>query len=107
MKSNGTDGGTGSTIVRLTKAVNNRRKRVILKNGSVNLSKLHVSKRSQRYLQDIFTTLVDIQWRYNLMVCRFYLQNFSLKSDYCKNEIYCIGLYFNMLNFPLQHPQES
>lgn len=68
LKSNGTDGGTGSTIIRLTKAITSRRKRVVLKNGSVNLSKLHVSKRSQRYLQDIFTTLVDIQWRYNLMV---------------------------------------
>ncbi|XP_064477905.1 ATP-sensitive inward rectifier potassium channel 12-like [Ornithodoros turicata] len=44
------------------------RKRVIFKNGSVNLSKEHVYKRSQRYLQDIFTTLVDIQWRWNLMV---------------------------------------
>lgn len=44
------------------------RKRVVFKNGTVNLSKEHVSKRSQRYLQDIFTTLVDIQWRWNLLV---------------------------------------
>ncbi|XP_023228631.1 G protein-activated inward rectifier potassium channel 3-like [Centruroides sculpturatus] len=44
------------------------RKRVVLKNGVVNLSKAHLSKRSQRYLQDIFTTLVDIKWRWNLLV---------------------------------------
>lgn len=44
------------------------RKRIVLKNGTVNLSKAHLSKRSQRYLQDIFTTLVDIEWRWNLLV---------------------------------------
>ncbi|XP_053211052.1 G protein-activated inward rectifier potassium channel 3-like [Panonychus citri] len=44
------------------------RKRVVLKNGSVNLCKEHVEKRSQRYLQDTFTTMVDIQWRWNLLV---------------------------------------
>ncbi|XP_035225954.1 G protein-activated inward rectifier potassium channel 3-like [Stegodyphus dumicola] len=45
-----------------------QRKRVILKNGGVNISRENVSKRSQRYLQDIFTTMVDIQWRWNLLV---------------------------------------
>ncbi|CAL1265579.1 unnamed protein product [Larinioides sclopetarius] len=69
LKSNGTDGGAGSGIMRLTKGMSTRqRKRVILKNGNVNLQKEHVSKRRQRFLQDIFTTMVDIQWRYNLMV---------------------------------------
>ncbi|CAN8030995.1 unnamed protein product, partial [Ixodes persulcatus] len=73
------DGGDGvgggnaddSPVVRYQKAKiipSRARKRVIFKNGSVNLSKEHVYKRSQRYLQDIFTTLVDIQWRWNLMV---------------------------------------
>ena len=44
------------------------RKRVILKNGNVNLSPEHVDKRSRRYLQDMFTTMVDIRWRWNLLV---------------------------------------
>ncbi|XP_076327085.1 G protein-activated inward rectifier potassium channel 3-like [Tachypleus tridentatus] len=44
------------------------RKRLILKNGTVNSSVQHIAKRSQRYLQDIFITLVDIQWRWNLLV---------------------------------------
>lgn len=47
---------------------NRIRKRVVLKNGNVNLSKERVEKRSQRYLQDTFTTMVDIQWRWNLLV---------------------------------------
>lgn len=44
------------------------RKRVILKNGNVNLSPEHVDKRGRRYLQDMFTTMVDIRWRWNLLV---------------------------------------
>lgn len=68
IRSNVTDG-QGSGVMKITRTFSSRnRKRVILKNGTVNLSKEHVSKRGQRYLQDIFTTLVDIQWRYNLMV---------------------------------------
>lgn len=53
---------------RSSRAYNRQRKRVILKNGGVNISRENVSKRSQRYLQDIFTTMVDIQWRWNLLV---------------------------------------
>lgn len=44
------------------------RKRVIHKNGTVNLSPEHVDKRHRRYLQDMFTTMVDIRWRWNLLV---------------------------------------
>lgn len=44
------------------------KRRVVLKNGNINLSKERVEKRHQRYLQDTFTTMVDIQWRWNLLV---------------------------------------
>ncbi|RWS14672.1 ATP-sensitive inward rectifier potassium channel 12-like protein [Dinothrombium tinctorium] len=44
------------------------RKRVVLKNGNVNLCKEHIEKRHQLYLQDTFTTMVDIKWRWNLLV---------------------------------------
>lgn len=44
------------------------RKRVIFKNGEVNLSQTNISKLKRRYLADIFTTLVDIQWRWTLLV---------------------------------------
>ncbi|XP_054711920.1 G protein-activated inward rectifier potassium channel 3-like [Uloborus diversus] len=54
---------------RHSRVVQNRnRRRVILKNGGVNICRENVSKRSQRYLQDIFITMVDIQWRWNLCV---------------------------------------
>lgn len=44
------------------------KKRVVMKNGNVNLNKERIEKRHQRYLQDTFTTMVDIQWRWNLLV---------------------------------------
>lgn len=44
------------------------RKRVVFKNGDCNVTQANVAKRRRRYLADIFTTLVDIQWRWNLMV---------------------------------------
>ncbi|CAO1407033.1 unnamed protein product, partial [Diamesa serratosioi] len=44
------------------------RKRVIFKHGDVNVIQGKVAKRRRRYLQDIFTTLVDFQWRYTIVV---------------------------------------
>ncbi|XP_055547484.1 G protein-activated inward rectifier potassium channel 3 isoform X2 [Wyeomyia smithii] len=44
------------------------RKRVIFKHGDCNVVQGNVAKRRRRYLQDIFTTLVDIQWRWTLLV---------------------------------------
>ncbi|XP_053212444.1 ATP-sensitive inward rectifier potassium channel 1-like [Panonychus citri] len=47
---------------------NRHRQRVVFKNGGINLCKEHIEKRSRRYLQDTFTTMVDLRWRYNLLV---------------------------------------
>ncbi|XP_065353714.1 G protein-activated inward rectifier potassium channel 3-like isoform X1 [Cloeon dipterum] len=44
------------------------RKRVVFKNGECNVLQTNISKRRLRYLQDIFTTLVDVQWRWTLLV---------------------------------------
>lgn len=44
------------------------KRRVVYKNGNINVCKERVEKRHQRYLQDTFTTMVDIQWRWNLLV---------------------------------------
>ncbi|KAL0122752.1 hypothetical protein PUN28_007450 [Cardiocondyla obscurior] len=44
------------------------RKRVVFKHGDCNVVQGNVSKRRRRYLQDIFTTLVDAQWRWTLLV---------------------------------------
>ncbi|XP_058825370.1 G protein-activated inward rectifier potassium channel 3-like isoform X3 [Topomyia yanbarensis] len=47
------------------------RKRAILKNGECNISTSKVSQQRLRFLQDIFTTLVDAQWRWTLLVFAF------------------------------------
>ncbi|KAK6169114.1 hypothetical protein SNE40_020228 [Patella caerulea] len=44
------------------------RRRLVYKNGDVNITQTNIRKRRRRYLADIFTTLVDIKWRYNLML---------------------------------------
>ncbi|KAK6643039.1 hypothetical protein RUM43_004542 [Polyplax serrata] len=44
------------------------RKRVVFKHGDVNVIQGNVAKRRRKYLQDIFTTLVDAQWRWTLLV---------------------------------------
>lgn len=44
------------------------RKRVIFKHGECNVVQWNVAKRRRRYLQDIFTTLVDAQWRWTLLI---------------------------------------
>jgi len=44
------------------------RRRLVYKNGECNISHKNIKKRRQRYLADIFTTLVDIKWRWNLLI---------------------------------------
>jgi potassium inwardly-rectifying channel subfamily J len=44
------------------------RRRLVYKNGEVNISHTNIKKRKRRYLADIFTTLVDIKWRWNLLL---------------------------------------
>ncbi|KAI5728835.1 hypothetical protein M8J77_021876 [Diaphorina citri] len=45
------------------------KKRAIDKNGTGNIIQINISKRRRAFLQDIFTTLVDIQWRWTMLVC--------------------------------------
>ncbi|XP_028168815.1 G protein-activated inward rectifier potassium channel 3-like isoform X2 [Ostrinia furnacalis] len=44
------------------------RRRAVLKNGECNVLKSRISQRRIRFLQDMFTTLVDAQWRWTLLV---------------------------------------
>lgn len=44
------------------------RRRAVLKNGDCNVSQKKIAQRRIRFLQDIFTTLVDSQWRWTLIV---------------------------------------
>lgn len=43
-------------------------KRLFFKNGNINISRSNIDKRRRRYLTDIFTTLIDLKWRYNILV---------------------------------------
>ncbi|XP_047024202.1 G protein-activated inward rectifier potassium channel 3 isoform X2 [Helicoverpa armigera] len=49
-------------------ATRRTRRRAILKNGECNILKSKISQRRLRFLQDMFTTLVDAQWRWTLLV---------------------------------------
>lgn len=53
---------TSSSIFRRTK------RRALFKNGDCNVVLANVSKLRRRYLQDLFTTLVDARWRWTLLV---------------------------------------
>ncbi|CAH1793677.1 unnamed protein product [Owenia fusiformis] len=44
------------------------RRRLVYKNGEMNIAHANIKKRRQRFLADIFTTLVDIKWRWNLLI---------------------------------------
>lgn len=45
-----------------------RTRRLVLKDGSCNVTGGNITKRKQKFLVDIFTTLVDMKWRYNLLL---------------------------------------
>lgn len=47
------------------------RNRFVKKNGQCNVHFTNMDEKSQRYLADIFTTCVDIRWRYMLVVFTF------------------------------------
>ncbi|KAI0231456.1 G protein-activated inward rectifier potassium channel 2 [Lamellibrachia satsuma] len=42
--------------------------RIIEKNGDLNVAFTNIHRRRLRYLADLFTTLIDLQWRYNLLL---------------------------------------
>ncbi|CAH0563757.1 unnamed protein product [Brassicogethes aeneus] len=49
-------------------ATRKMRRRAVFKNGDCNILQARLSKRRLRFLQDIFTTLVDSQWRWTLTI---------------------------------------
>jgi len=57
-------GGLGSASAGMNKRQHHR---LVYKNGECNVTRANIKKRRQRYMADIFTTLVDIKWRWNLL----------------------------------------
>ena len=43
-------------------------RRLVCKNGECNISRVNIDRRGRRFLADIFTTMVDIKWRWNLLL---------------------------------------
>ena len=43
-------------------------RRLVHKGGQYNLSYAQIKERRQRYLADIFTTMLDMKWRWNLLM---------------------------------------
>ncbi|TMW39524.1 hypothetical protein DOY81_014459, partial [Sarcophaga bullata] len=43
------------------------RRRAVFKNGDCNVLQKNLTKRRLRFLQDMYTTLVDSQWRWTLL----------------------------------------
>jgi len=45
----------------------NERRRIVSKTGDCNIQLYRVNRKRRRFIKDIFTTMVDIQWRYTLL----------------------------------------
>lgn len=48
--------------------VHAHKERLIFKHGEVNMKRENIGHKRRRYLKDIFTTLIDTQWRWTLTV---------------------------------------
>jgi hypothetical protein len=59
---------SGSGFSRSNTNKKQQQKRLFFKNGNINISRCNIDKRRRRYLTDIFTTLIDLKWRYNVLV---------------------------------------
>lgn len=44
------------------------RRRAVFKNGDCNVMQKNLMRRRLRFMQDLYTTLVDSQWRWTLLV---------------------------------------
>ncbi|KRZ46291.1 Inward rectifier potassium channel irk-1 [Trichinella pseudospiralis] len=45
-----------------------KRSRLVKKNGEVNVTRNNVPKLERQYIRDLFTTLLDVKWRYSLVL---------------------------------------
>ena len=43
-------------------------KRLVFKDGSCNISHCNIQERRRKYLADLFTTLIDIRWRWSFFI---------------------------------------
>uniref|UniRef100_A0A3Q3DS08 G protein-activated inward rectifier potassium channel 1 n=1 Tax=Hippocampus comes TaxID=109280 RepID=A0A3Q3DS08_HIPCM len=60
----GSGGGSGFSVP----AAKKKRQRFVEKNGRCNVQHGNLGGETSRYLSDLFTTLVDLKWRWNLLI---------------------------------------
>lgn len=62
----------GSSVTRLIQSLHRGRRglsnRLILKNGEFNVGTKGIKKLKQQYLADIFTTLIELKWRWTFIL---------------------------------------
>jgi len=61
-------GGQRTLADRGRKFAARQRRRLVFKDGSCNISSRNVMSRKRMYLVDIFTTMVDMRWRYSVLM---------------------------------------
>lgn len=47
---------------------NMKKRRIVEKSGSLNIALSNVNSQNRRYLQDLFVTLVELKWRWTIMI---------------------------------------
>ena len=52
----------------LIKDLKENKARIVAKGGRVNVNMTNVPKKGRQFFLDIFTTAVDMKWRYTLLV---------------------------------------
>lgn len=60
--------GYGNGDINKVHAAHQRQSRFVRKDGHCNVQFINMSEKGQRYLADIFTTCVDIRWRWMLLI---------------------------------------
>lgn len=73
----------------LTRSSNQARSRFVKKNGQCNVVFTNMEEKSRRYLADIFTTCVDIHWRYLLLT---FCTSFVVSWLFFGVIFYCVSL---------------
>ena len=49
-------------------ATSKKKQRIVMKDGEYNICRRNISQFHKHYMADLFTTLVDIRWRWNLLI---------------------------------------
>ena len=67
----------------LIKDLKENRARIVSKGGQCNVNLTNVPKKGMQFFRDIFTTAVDMKWRYTMLVRLIYTSScYGMKDKY-------------------------